>query len=116
MPSARWRNLAGLGILLGAVALAAQSIADDALRLAAISLTTLVMAIAWLSMASPRSAALSIWVLGAGSVVLTLLLPNTGAVIGIVAALVNAALHMSVRGGAVAAALLGLRSWAPTAS
>ena len=108
MPSARWRSLAGLAILLGAVAQAAQSIADDTTRLAAIGLTSLVMTIAWLSMATRRSAALSIWVLGAGSVVLMLLQPSTGAVIGIVAAIVNAALHMSVRGGAVAAALLGL--------
>jgi signal transduction histidine kinase len=105
---ARWRSVAGLGILLVAVVQAAQSSGQlDAAQLAAVSLTTLVISIAWLAQ-QIRPGLLGVSVLGGASVVLMLLLPGTAGVIGVIAAIVNAGLRLPVRTGVIVSTALGL--------
>jgi len=109
LSGARWRSLAGLAILLAAVV--AQAIQSsglvEPLRLEAIGLTTLVIAVAWVRL-MPRPGVLGVAVLGGATVVLMLLLPGTGAVIGVIAAIGNAGLRLPVRTGAIVSTALGL--------
>jgi len=105
---ARWRSLAGLAIVLATVVQDTQgTVGFEPPRLAAIGLTTLAIAIAWLWL-MPRPSVLTVSGLGGAAVVLMLLLPGTGAVICMIVALVNAGLRLPARAGVIVAAVLGL--------
>ena len=102
MSGARWRSLAGLAILVAAVAQeASQAQARFApFQLEAIWLTTLVISIIWIRL-MPRPSVFGVAALGGASVVLMLLLPGIGAVIGVIAAIGNAGLRLPVRTGVI---------------
>ena len=94
--------------MLAAVAQAAQTYGRfEPLQLEAIGLTTLVISIVWVWL-RPRPNVLGVAVLGGASVVLMLLLPGTGAVIGVIAAIANAGLRLPVRTGVILSIALWL--------
>jgi signal transduction histidine kinase len=105
LPSARWRGLVGLAIMLAAIGEGARSV-EDASRLAAIGALTLIMSVAWL-LQYGRTIAAGVWMLGLAACGLMLLLPGNGAIIGVIAAIVNAGMRMPTRPGVVAAVVLG---------
>jgi signal transduction histidine kinase len=104
MTGARWRGLAGLGIMLAAIILPARTVRDTG-QLAAIALLTTLMSIGWLLQFTPWLK-VGVWLLGATSAALYLAQPGTGAVIGLIAAVVTAGLRMPLRAGAIAATAL----------
>jgi signal transduction histidine kinase len=105
---ARWRGLAGLAILLAAVVHVVASHGPfEPPHFVAVGLATLVIAIAWVSRPG-RQSLVGVIVLGGASAILMLLLPNTGAVIGVIAAIVNAGSRLPARTGLQVAAGLGL--------
>src|SRR5262249_14708444 len=80
---------------------------DNTPRLEVVGLLTLTMAIGWL-LQYTRWLEPGVWVLGAASCTLMLVLPSTGPVVGIAASLVSAGLRTEVRRGAVAAVVLSV--------
>jgi signal transduction histidine kinase len=76
-------------------------------RLELVALLTLAMSIGWLMLYTPWLEA-GVWVLGLASAGLMYVLPSTGPVIGIAAAMVSAGLRMEVRRGVVAAVTLSV--------
>lgn len=104
----RWRSLAGLAILLATVAQGAQTHGRfEPLQLEAIGLTTLVMALVWIWLML-RPNVFGVAVLGGASIVLMLLLPGAGAVIGVIAAIANAGLRLPVGPGLTVSTTLWL--------
>ena len=102
----RWRVGLGLALALGAVAHSARTIADPA-RLALVVVLAGMLSIGW-SLQFGRWYAVAVWLVGGASSALMLVLPSTGPVVGIVAALITAGLRVPERTGAVAAAVLGV--------
>jgi signal transduction histidine kinase len=103
---ARLRALAGLAIMLAAIAQSAAPV-RDALRLEAIAVLALVMSFAWWLQLSRRWSVFGVWLLGIAATVLMLISPGTGAVIGAISALVVAGMRLGPRSGAVAAVVIG---------
>jgi signal transduction histidine kinase len=100
------RGLVGLAIMLVAIGQSAAPVRDDPLRLEAVVSLALIMACAWL-VAFSRWIAVGLWVLGGAATVLMLILPGSGAVIGMISALVMAGLRLPTRTGAITAFVLG---------
>jgi signal transduction histidine kinase len=101
---ARWRAWAGLALMLAVIFGSVRGF-ESTPRLELVALLTLGMSAGWL-MQYTRWMEVGVWVLGLASAGLMYVLPSTGPVIGIVAALVSAGLRMDVRRGAVAALVL----------
>jgi len=92
--------------MLVAIGQSAAAVRDDPPRLEAVLALTLIMACAWLVVFS-RWTALGLWVLGGAATLLMLILPGSGAVIGVISALVMAGLRLPIRAGAITAFVLG---------
>jgi len=102
-----WRALGGLLVMLVAIAQSAASVTRTDVGLAVWVLAVL-MSVAWfIELGPPRRTALGVWLLGGAASALALLLPGPGATIGVIAAIVTAALRLPDRSAAIAAASLG---------
>ena len=102
---AQWRSLAGLAIMLAAIAQSAAAVTDAA-RLQLIGAVTLVMTIGWLVQLG-RWNLVGVWVLGLAACGLMLEMPGSGAVIGVISALVIAGMRVPAPAGALAGVVLG---------
>jgi signal transduction histidine kinase len=102
---ARWRTLAGLLIMLGATAESARRL-DNPAELPLVVSLMLVVTVAW-CLQIGRWITAGVWLLGAASGLLMLLAPSSGAVIGVISAIVIGALRLPARHAAIAAAVLG---------
>jgi signal transduction histidine kinase len=105
-PRASWRAWAGLAFILAVIFQSVRR-TDSVSRLPLIGVLTLGISIGWLLLYT-RWLEPGTWLLGAASAALMFVLPGTGPVIGIAAAMVSAGLRMEVRRGAVAAVTLGV--------
>jgi signal transduction histidine kinase len=101
-----WRSMAGLAILLLAVAARVPDAAVTGAKLPAIAVTCLVISMAWIAQ-ELRPNVVSIGALGGVSAVLMWLQPGTGPVVGAIAAIVTAGARLEVRTGMVVAAVIG---------
>jgi signal transduction histidine kinase len=97
----RWRLLAGLALLLAALAQTAANV-HDAARLGPVAVLGLVMAVAW-ALQLGRWGEHCVWLLGGASCALMLVAPGTAAVIGVFTALVIVGMRVSMRGRSIAA-------------
>jgi signal transduction histidine kinase len=102
----RWRVLAGLVLLLAALAQTASNVHDTA-RLGLVVALALVIAFVWLLQLGGW-AGYGVWLLGGASCALMWLAPGTAAIIGVFTALVMAGLRMPMRSGAIAAAAIAV--------
>jgi signal transduction histidine kinase len=101
----RWRVLLGLAIMLASIAQSTTSV-HDALRLQIAVVLAIVMAYGFLLQLGSGNLA-GVWILGLAATALMLVAPGSGAVIGVIAAVVTAAMRAPVREGAIAALVLG---------
>jgi signal transduction histidine kinase len=97
----RWRLLAGLALLLAALAQTASNVHDTA-RLGLVGVLGLVMAVAW-ALQLGRWGEQCVWLLGGASCALMLVAPGTAAVIGVFTALVIVGMRVPMRGRPIAA-------------
>jgi signal transduction histidine kinase len=101
-----WRPWAGLAFVLAVIVQSVRN-TDSVSRLPLVGLLTLGISLGWLLLYT-RWQEPGTWLLGAASAALMLVMPGTGPVIGIAAAMVSAGLRLEVRRGAVAAVTLGV--------
>jgi signal transduction histidine kinase len=101
-----WRMVAGLTIMVAAVAQSAAN-SQDLTQLLLIGLVGLLMAAGWL-MQLGRHWIIGVWLLGGAACALTVVAPGTAAVIGLIGALVFAGMGADTRAGALAAVVLGV--------
>jgi signal transduction histidine kinase len=101
----QWRGLASLPILLAAIGQSAASVRDPT-RLQAVVGLTVIMTIGWILQLG-RSKFVGVWTLGLAACALMAVMPGSGAVIGLIAALVTAGLRLPAGPGALAAGTLG---------
>ncbi|MBV9135059.1 MAG: sensor histidine kinase [Chloroflexi bacterium] len=101
----QWRGLAGLGIVLVAIAQSAVNVQDPT-RLEMVIGLTLIMTAGWILQLGPWKV-VGVWMLGSAACALMLVMPGSGAVIGLIGALVTAGLRLPAGTGALAAGILG---------
>lgn len=106
VPSARWRSIGGLAIMLLTIGQSARTL-EDPLARTAVWVLALVMSIAWLVQLTRLSLA-GVWTLGGASCLLMLVAPGAGPAIGTITAIVTAGLRLPVRQGAITASVLGM--------
>jgi signal transduction histidine kinase len=102
----RGRSLIGMAIMLGAIAAEAPRFTVDPTTFRAIVALSILAAIGWILQGGPR-AKLGIWILGITSCVLMVVLPGTGPVVGVIAALVTIGMRVPGAAGVRMAVVIG---------